>query len=106
MTFEVIIQSHWCVSVDCSKEAGETKTPEGEAPAEEEEDLGPEEMTLDEYKAQLTKQRTQQEFKLRRAGEGVDDAQWKKMYVLKKKVEEEEDEDDDEEYEASTAAGV
>ena len=63
-------------------------------PVEEE----PKEMTLDEYKAMQRESRTQQQFKLRKAGEGVDNAQWKKTYVLKKAKDEhdEEEEEDDE----------
>ena len=55
------------------------------------------EMTLDQYRAIQAEERGGKSgFKTRKAGEGVDDKQWKKMYVLKKKVNES---DDDEEYE-------
>ena len=77
-----------------STEAGETE------PAEPE---GPKEMTLDEWKALQTKTtdtKTKSSFNIRKAGEGVDDNQWKKTYVLSKKKqlhseEEEEEESDD-----------
>ena len=36
------------------------------------------------------------DFNIRKAGEGCDDKQWKKMYVLKKKPEESNSDDDDE----------
>ena len=68
-------------------------------PAEPE---GPKEMTLDEWKALQNKDhdlKTKTTFNIRKAGEGVDDAQWKKTYVLSKKTlhseEEEEEESDD-----------
>lgn len=57
-------------------------------------------MTLDEYKAMQRQTRVKPEFKIRKAGEGENSAQWKKTYILKKKIEEsddEEDESDDEE---------
>lgn len=81
----------------CSKENAEVEAPA--AAAAEEEEPEPAQMTLDEYKAQQQKHRAQAEFNLRKAGEGVDNKQWKKTYVLKKKVESEEE--SDEEYEAS-----
>lgn len=80
------------------KVEGETDGAEA-GPVEEE----PKEMTLDEYKAMQHESRAQQQFKLRKAGEGVDNAQWKKTYLLKKTKEEEEDEEedeDDEDYDA------
>jgi len=69
---------------------------EGEAPVEE--DAGPSEMTLDEWKAMQSQKKTQQ-FNIRRPGEGCDNSQWKKTYLLKKKEEEESEEDDDDEVE-------
>jgi len=62
-----------------------------EAPQEEEE----KEMTLAEYKA-LQAQRNAPQYKTRNAGEGCDDAQWKKTYELKKKVEQQDDESEEE----------
>ena len=72
------------------------------APAEEGEGEGEEEaaeMTLEEYRDMEKKQRTATEFHTRRAGEGVDDTQWKKTYTLKKQplANEESDEEYDEE---------
>jgi plasminogen activator inhibitor 1 RNA-binding protein len=73
----------------------------GEAGTKEEE---PREMTLDEYKAMQQQSRVKPEFKVRKAGEGVNDEQWKKTYVLKKKevsedeVEESDDEEEEEEH--------
>ena len=57
---------------------------------------GPKEMTLEEYKQQLEEKRVQPKFNLRKPGEGEDNSQWKKTFVLKKKVE---DEEEDVEYE-------
>lgn len=53
-------------------------------------------MTLDEWKA-LKAPRQKPKYNLRKAGEGEDPSQWKKMYALQKKKEGEED-DEDEEY--------
>ncbi|XP_023703470.1 plasminogen activator inhibitor 1 RNA-binding protein isoform X2 [Cryptotermes secundus] len=64
-------------------------------PVEEE----PRELTLDEYKA-LKGNRQKPTYNLRKAGEGEDLTQWKKMYALKKK-EGEEEEEEEEEYDVS-----
>jgi len=75
---------------------------EGEEGAETETGpVEPQEMTLDEYKAQQDTARTKTQFNIRQAGEGCDDAQWKKMVVLSKKKisdDSDEEEDSDEEY--------
>ncbi|RZF40965.1 hypothetical protein LSTR_LSTR013220 [Laodelphax striatellus] len=87
-----------------SAETGEnkesTETPRGEndesaAHIEEEQ----REMTLDEYKA-LKGNRQKPIYNLRKAGEGEDPSQWKKMYALTKKKEGEEEEEE-EEYDSS-----
>lgn len=63
---------------------------ESAAPVQEE----PRELTLDEYKA-LKGNRQKPTYNIRKAGEGEDLTQWKKMYALKKKEgEEEEDEEE------------
>lgn len=54
------------------------------------------ELTLDEWKA-LKTPRQKPMYNIRKAGEGEDPSQWKKMYALQKKKDGEE-EDDDEEY--------
>lgn len=59
-------------------------------PIEEE----PRELTLDEYKA-LKGNRQKPTYNLRKAGEGEDLTQWKKMYALKKKEGEEEEEEEE-----------
>ncbi|EFA12812.2 hypothetical protein TcasGA2_TC001877 [Tribolium castaneum] len=75
--------------------APETKEEtENETPVEEE----PKELTLDEWKAQRAG-RAKPQFNIRKAGEGVDPSQWKKMYELRKK--ENESESEDEEYDAA-----
>lgn len=56
-----------------------------------------EELTLDEWKAKKAP-KTTPEYNLRKAGEGEDLTQWKKMYALRKKKEEEDDEDEEYEY--------
>lgn len=76
----------------------ETGTPtDAETPAVEEE---PKQITLDEWRAQRAN-RQKPQYNLRKAGEGEDPTQWKKMYELNKKKEGEEDDSDDEEYDAS-----
>lgn len=65
----------------------------GETPATEEE---PKQFTLDEWRAQKAS-RQKPQYNLRKAGEGEDPTQWKKMYELSKKKEGEEEESDDEE---------
>lgn len=76
---------------------------EEEAPAEEE---GPKEMTLDEWRAMQTQSRAQTTFNIRKPGEGVNNDQWKKTYILKKKAEaknqDSEEEESDEEEEEDT----
>ncbi|KAJ9584962.1 hypothetical protein L9F63_020692, partial [Diploptera punctata] len=74
---------------------GETGELESAPPMEEE----PRELTLDEYKA-LRGNRQKPTYNIRKAGEGEDLTQWKKMYALKKK-EGEEEEEEEEEYDAS-----
>lgn len=56
------------------------------APVEEE----PKELTLDEWKAQRAG-RIKPQYNIRKAGEGEDQSQWKKMYELNKKKPGEED---------------
>ncbi|KAH8417111.1 hypothetical protein KR222_003671, partial [Zaprionus bogoriensis] len=55
-------------------------------------------MTLDEWKA-LKEQRAKPNYNLRKAGEGVDNSEWKKMTVLSKKKEQ--DTEDEYEYDPS-----
>ena len=47
-------------------------------------------MTLEEYRKQLGGKRHQPKFKLRKPGEGEDNAQWKEYSLLKKDDEQEE----------------
>lgn len=75
-----------------SNESKGEETSEPEAPQPEE----PKELTLDEWKAQRAG-RAKPTYNIRKAGEGEDPSQWKKMYELKKKEDEEETEE--EEYE-------
>ncbi len=55
-------------------------------------------MTLDEWRALqgAISKKPDTNLNLRKAGEGVDDKQWKKTYVLKKKVGESDDEEEEE----------
>lgn len=69
---------------------GDTAEQESVPPIEEE----PRELTLDEYKA-LKGNRQKPTYNLRKAGEGEDLTQWKKMYALKKKEGEEEEEEEE-----------
>ncbi|XP_045482553.1 plasminogen activator inhibitor 1 RNA-binding protein-like isoform X2 [Harmonia axyridis] len=72
---------------DSKEEVSEPEVPQPEEPKE---------LTLDEWKAQRAG-RAKPTYNIRKAGEGEDPSQWKKMYELKKKEEEEETEE--EEYE-------
>ncbi|KAF2897926.1 hypothetical protein ILUMI_08250 [Ignelater luminosus] len=83
------------VSVAETKESG--AEPEVEPTPEVEE---PKELTLDEWKAQRAG-RVKPQYNIRKAGEGEDPTQWKKMYELKKKENDEEQESEEEEYDAS-----
>jgi plasminogen activator inhibitor 1 RNA-binding protein len=78
-------------------EGGNTSTSE-ESPAKE--------LTLDEWKA-LRANRQKPTFNIRKAGEGEDPSQWKKMYELNKKKEGEEEEEEDEvhSFDLSTTPG-
>lgn len=67
---------------------------EGEAAAPVPEE--PVEYTLDEWKAKHG-ERKKPEFNIRQAGEGEDNAQWKKTFVLEKKKLAEEEEEEEEE---------
>jgi len=73
-------------------EAVEAKEGEAAAPVPEE----PVEYTLDEWKAKHG-ERKKPEFNIRQAGEGEDNAQWKKTFVLEKKKLAEEEEEEEEE---------
>ncbi|XP_060536878.1 SERPINE1 mRNA-binding protein 1-like isoform X2 [Cylas formicarius] len=75
-------------------EKKEEQTEVEATPVEEE----PKELTLDEWKAQRAG-RAKPQYNIRKAGEGEDPSQWKKMFELKKKEKEEESED--EEYDVS-----
>jgi plasminogen activator inhibitor 1 RNA-binding protein len=80
-----------CRETDVSTGAGGDAAEQKTAPAVEEE---PRELTLDEYKA-LKGNRQKPTYNLRKAGEGEDLTQWKKMYALKKKEGEEEEEEEE-----------
>jgi hypothetical protein len=69
---------------------GDAVEQESAAPVQEE----PRELTLDEYKA-LKGNRQKPTYNIRKAGEGEDLTQWKKMYALKKKEGEEEEEEEE-----------
>ncbi|GAB6028762.1 hypothetical protein CHUAL_014143 [Chamberlinius hualienensis] len=91
------------VEVQSEKE-GEQPIPAAEDEAGEKPliDEAAKQMTLDEWKKEQEKNRAVPQFNIRKPGEGEDNSQWKKTYVLKKKDvdsdSEELDEDDDEEY--------
>lgn len=78
------------ISTSENKESGE---PEAEPVPEVEE---PKELTLDEWKAQQRAGRVKPQYNIRKAGEGEDPSQWKKMYELKKKEAEEEESEEEE----------
>jgi len=76
----------------------------GEAKKEEEEEEA-KEMTLEEWKALQNQSRMKTSFNIRKAGEGVDDKQWKKGVAYKKVKEEEEEESEEEEEEEDEQHG-
>lgn len=65
------------------EEEGGASTGEGVLPDDAKE------MTLDEYKKEQEQKRSRASFNIRKPGEGEENAEWKKMYVLKKKINEE-----------------
>lgn len=85
-------------------DADNTDTKENEPVQGEPVEEAVKEMTLDEWKREQEAKRVVPKYNLRKPGEGEDDKQWKKSYMLKKKAKEEdddqdeEDEEDDEEY--------
>lgn len=90
-----------------AKSDGEPSVPAPQAPTDEatespeaveEKEPEAEEMTLDEWKALQEQEKPKPEFKIRRAGEGVDNKQWGDMVALKSRKEssDEEEESDDE----------
>ena len=78
-----------------------TTADEPDEPVEEE----PKELTLDEYRAMQSALRPSSgkpQFNIRKAGEGCDDKQWKKTYVLaKKKIDDDESDEDESEVSGS-----
>ncbi len=67
---------------------------EGETAPTAPEDEEPKELTLDEYRA-MRGERKKPEFNIRKPGEGEDNSQWKKTFVLDKKKPLEEDEEEE-----------
>ncbi|EDV93884.1 plasminogen activator inhibitor 1 RNA-binding protein [Drosophila grimshawi] len=83
------------------KEESANNEQSGEATNNLVEDEEAKQMTLDEWKA-LKDQRAKPNYNLRKAGEGVDNSEWKKMIVLsKKKGIGTEDDDEELEFDAS-----
>ncbi|KAJ8889670.1 hypothetical protein PR048_009171 [Dryococelus australis] len=82
------------VAVEADAEVVPPSDPDQE-PAQTQEEEEVKELTLDEYKA-MRENRQKPTYNLRKAGEGEDLSQWKKMYELNKKKDEEEQDDEDE----------
>lgn len=80
--------SNCCWFCDSRKANNETGGDDTEAKEEVED--GPKEMTLAEYKKLEEEKRKLPKFNLRKPGEGEDNAQWKKTFLLPKTKEEEE----------------
>ncbi|KAL3290147.1 hypothetical protein HHI36_023511 [Cryptolaemus montrouzieri] len=78
------------IEVNTTVESSKEEPTEPEAPQPEE----PKELTLDEWKAQRAG-RAKPTYNIRKAGEGEDPSQWKKMYELRKKENEEESEEEE-----------
>lgn len=86
-------------STDNTNDADATLTDKEDAtneqsnePANIEEEDETKELTLDEWKA-LKQPRSKPQYNLRKAGEGEDTSQWKKMIVLNKKKDEDSEEE-------------
>lgn len=101
--------SNWAEEENTEKKEEGVKTEFDNVESKENEPLPEEpveeavkEMTLDEWKREQEAKRVVPKYNLRKPGEGEDDKQWKKSYVLKKKAKEDDDdqeeEDSDEEY--------
>jgi len=90
--------------VEQTENAELNESGEAAAPKEDEE---PKEMTLDEWKALQTQKRMKSTFNIRKAGEGVDNAQFKKgvAYTKKKETGEDDDEEDSEDEEEDDRHG-
>ena len=82
-------------NVNWANQVEETEAKEGE----ESKENVPKLLTLDEYKALKSAVMSQNDFKVRKAGEGEDLNKWGKTYVLKKKEDEEEEEEEEEQEE-------
>nr|CAH7751821.1 unnamed protein product [Callosobruchus chinensis] len=94
------LDNSWGDDVQVATEPEKKEETETEAAPVEEE---PKELTLDEWKAQRAG-RAKPVYNIRKAGEGEDPSQWKKMYELRKKENEEksfDQESSEEEYDAS-----
>jgi len=87
-------ENNWAARVDESEEAKRD-----EDGGDENKDVHPNFMTLDEYKALRNEINKKNEFNIRQPGEGEDQSKWPKTYLLAKKKDEEENEDEDEEEE-------
>ena len=82
-----------CVAGVHDREGGES------AAAVSKEDEEPKEMTLDEWKALQDQKRVKATFNIRKAGEGVDNNQWKKGIAYQKKSQGDDEEEESEEEE-------
>ena len=93
---------HWQVDRKCSENNTSYFSESTESVEPAEEDSQPKQMTLDEWKKMEDAKRLKSQFKLRRAGEGVDSSQWKTGREYRKSegdeesVEEEEESDEEE----------
>jgi plasminogen activator inhibitor 1 RNA-binding protein len=79
-------ENNWAARVDESEEAKRD-----EDGGEENKDVHPNFMTLDEYKALRNEINKKNEFNIRQPGEGEDQSKWPKTYLLAKKKDEEDD---------------
>jgi plasminogen activator inhibitor 1 RNA-binding protein len=91
----------WAAQSEDTENVQPDAAPENNEEGAPEEETGPSEMTLDEWKALQNKEKQAKAFNVRKAGEGCDSKQWKQTFVLKKKVEPEDDEEESEEEDVS-----
>lgn len=86
--------------VHCFSESTES------APAEEAEEEGPKQLTLEEWKKMEDAKRVKSDFKLRKANEGVDTSQWKGARAYRKSEGDEESEEEEEDEEEDVSASI
>lgn len=90
--------TEWAAQSEDTENVQPDSAPDAAEDAAPEEEQAPSEMTLDEWKALQIKEKQTRAFNVRKPGEGCDNKQWQKTFVLsKKKLDDDEEESDEEE---------